>query len=40
MTRRFTEGQVIGFLQEQDAGAEVADPALQYGISNAAAYGH
>jgi putative transposase len=35
---RFTEEQIIGLLQEQEAGAKTADVCRKYGISDATFY--
>jgi putative transposase len=36
--KRFTEEQIIGILQEQEAGAKVADLASKYAVSEATLY--
>jgi putative transposase len=36
--KRFTEEQIIGILQEQEAGAKVADLARKYAVSEATLY--
>ena len=38
MKKRFTEAQVIGVLQEQDAGSKVSDLCRRHGISDATFY--
>jgi putative transposase len=38
MKKRFTEAQIIGVLQEQEAGAKVADICRRHGISDATFY--
>lgn len=38
MTKRFTEEQIIGVLQETDAGAKVAELCRKYGISDVTYY--
>lgn len=35
---RFTEGQIIGMLKEQEAGAKTSDVCRKYGISGATYY--
>ncbi len=35
---RFTEGQIIGILREQEAGAKTADVCRKHGISSATFY--
>jgi putative transposase len=39
MKKRFTEEQIIGFLQEADAGMSVKELGRKYGFSDAAFYG-
>ena len=39
MKKRFTEEQIIGFLQEADAGLSVKELGRKYGFSDAAFYG-
>lgn len=38
MKKRFTEAQIIGILQEQEAGAKVVDICRRHGISDATFY--
>jgi putative transposase len=38
MKKRFTEAQIIGVLQEQEAGAKVSDLCRRHGISDATFY--
>jgi putative transposase len=38
MKKRFNEAQIIGILQEQEAGAKVADLCRRHGISEATFY--
>lgn len=38
MKKRFNEAQIIGVLQEQEAGAKVADLCRRHGISEATFY--
>jgi putative transposase len=38
MKKRFNEAQIIGVLQEQEAGAKVADICRRHGISDATFY--
>ena len=38
MKKRFSEGQVIGFLREADAGIPVKDLCRQHGFSEASYY--
>ena len=38
MKKRFNEAQIIGVLQEQEAGAKVADVCRRHGISEATFY--
>ncbi len=35
---RFTEGQIIGILREQEAGAKTADVCRKHGVSSATFY--
>ena len=39
MKKRFTEEQIIGFLQEADAGLSVKELGRKYGFSDASFYG-
>ena len=36
MKKRFTEGQIVGFLREADAGVAVKDLCRKHGFSEAA----
>ncbi len=38
MTKRFTEAQIIGFLQEAEAGLAVKDLCRRHGFSEASFY--
>ena len=38
MKKRFNEAQIIGILQEQEAGSKVADICRRHGISDATFY--
>jgi putative transposase len=38
MKRRFSEAQIIGILQEQEAGSKVAEICRRHGISDATFY--
>ena len=38
MKKRFSEAQIIGILQEQEAGAKVSDLCRRHGISDATFY--
>lgn len=38
MKKRFTEAQIIGVLQEQEAGSKVSDLCRRHGISDATFY--
>ena len=39
MKKRFTEEQIIGFLQEADAGVSIKELGRKYGFSDASFYG-
>ena len=39
MKKRFTEEQIIGFLQEADAGVSIKELGRKHGFSDAAFYG-
>ena len=38
MKKRFTEGQIVGFLREADAGVAVKDLCRKHGFSEASCY--
>ncbi len=38
MKKRFTEGQIIGFLREAEAGLPIKEPCRRHGFSEASYY--